>query len=299
MTAQRELAALTRPPAMATERAARASNVLFNNVPSFDHLPAAKRKLALQTHRGFEALMSDTPDGILHYAVTPPHGYGVPRQQLAHLIVKYCQRWHTHLNELLDSITKANGDISDAALLRSRPSDHKAIVNLLALPDDVLWRVYCEIPVDCRPPERPKIERDPNAPPPKKKRRVRMDGTIIMPKRPAPAPAPELAPVLAPVFSDVCWVCCDLCKKWRRIPGKQEDLPDRWACIDHPDKITCDTPEEAMEDDEKWDGATHGREGEPCEGEPCEEACEEASTEDGDSQVDESELWGDEDGDES
>ena len=90
------------------------------------------------------------------------------------------------------------------------------------------------------------------------------------------------------MFDNVCWVCCDLCEKWRRIPGKQADLPDRWACIDHPDNITCDTPEEEMEVDEKWDGETHGREG---------ELCEEASTEEGDSQVDDSELWGEEDDD--
>ena len=47
MTAQRELASLTRPPAMPSERATRVDDILFDNVPSFDHLAKKKHAEAL------------------------------------------------------------------------------------------------------------------------------------------------------------------------------------------------------------------------------------------------------------
>ena len=57
----------------------------------------------------------------------------------------------------------------------------------------------------------------------------------------------------------MCWACCDLCNKWRRVPGKEADLPDRWACCDHPSGcITCETPEEQLDEDEQWDGKVAG-----------------------------------------
>ena len=137
-------------------------------------------------------------------------------------------------------------------------SSKATVVNLLALDDETLWRLYVDIPEQCRPKEKPKVHRPlVGAALKNKKRRIRFDGTIIMPKRPKPE-APPVVPVeQPPVFSEVCWVCCDLCSKWRRIPGNEDDLPERWACIDHPlGNVTCETPEEQMDADEMWDGAT-------------------------------------------
>ena len=85
-----------------------------------------------------------------------------------------------------------------------------------------------------------------------------------MPKRVKPAPAepgvtqpitrePTKRPESAFETVQVCWVMCDKCEKWRRIPGKEEDLPDYWVCTDHPaGNITCATPEEEMDEDEKY-----------------------------------------------
>ena len=244
--------------AAAAKRTVRYNDIVFDNVPSFDHLAKKDRKRALAQHRDWEGGLLTEPDGTLHYSLSGRScGAGLPRQTAAHLIVKYCHRWHTSLNDLLGSITKANGNISDPNLMKSRAGDCTAVVNLLALDNETLWRLYCSIPVDCRPPERPKIERDPNAPPRKLKRRIRFDGTIVMPKRHKPAPA---VPVPFVREVQVCWACCDICEKWRRIPGKEENLPDRWACIDHPaGDVTCETPQEDMDQDEKWDGEMHGR----------------------------------------
>ena len=56
------------------------------------------------------------------------------------------------------------------------------------------------------------------------------------------------------------WVQCDDCEKWRRLWGVDEaDLPDSWTCDDHPDaslgRLSCDTPEEEMDDAEEMDAA--------------------------------------------
>ena len=239
-----------------TKKIEHPDDVLFDNAPLFDHLPRKDRPMALQQHRFFEKLLREQPDDRLHFSLTGEHVLK-PRQTIAHLVVKYCHKHHVPLGDLLTSITKAGGDVAAPALLKSRKSDQKGIVNLLCLENEVLWQVYLSLPNEFKTPVKTKMPIDPTAPR-KQKRRVKFDGTVVMPKRPKLAPAEAAEP--QPVFRDVCWACCDLCDKWRRVPGSEADLPDRWVCGDHPSGcLTCETPEEEMEEEEKWDGETAGR----------------------------------------
>lgn len=240
----------------ATRKNEHPNDILFDNAPLFDKLKRKDRPMALQQHRFFEKLLRQQPDDRLHFSLTGEHVLK-PRQTIAHLIGKYCHKHHMPLADLLSSIAKAGGDIASPALLKSRKSDKKGIVNLLSLEDDALWTLYINLPREFKTPVKPKMPIDPMAPR-KQKRRVKFDGTVVMPKRPKLAPAQAAAP--QPVFQDVCWACCDLCEKWRRVPCKEADLPDRWACCDHPSGcFTCETAEEEMDEEEQWDGKTAGR----------------------------------------
>ena len=280
--------------------------MLFDNVPSFDHLAKKKHAEALAQHRAWEDLLARQPEGLLHNAVSPPHACGLPRQTLAFLIAKYCTRSGTEFDDLMRIIKWLSFDRTclslPARLVQPATSSKATVVNLLALDDETLWRLYVDIPEQCRPKEKPKVHRPlVGAALKTKKRRIRFDGTIIMPKRPKPE-APPVVPVeQPPVFSEVCWVCCDLCSKWRRIPGKEDDLPERWACIDHPlGNVTCETPEEQMDADEMWDGATHGRDDAQAAEDDYDSATESAiaSTDQcQDDAVEESDLFGDGDSD--
>jgi hypothetical protein len=260
--------------------------ISFDNSPDVTHLPADDREAALVQHRLFEGLLLAQPDGVLHRAVAPPHIYGLPRQTLAHLIVKYTHRRRVALDDLLASVTQAGGDPALPGFVVDQT------VNLLALDDDALYKLYMLIPSVNRPPKRAKpvrhdVER-------RRRRRVRFDGTVVL-TRPRPKPAP--------VFRPARWVACDSCGKWRRLLG-QGELPTSWTCGDHPDGITCDTPVEAMEEDEQWDGATEGAtegaaatDSEPSQEpslEPSEMGEGEGEDEGDDDDVDDVDLWGDE-----
>ena len=238
-------------------------DILFDNRPLFDRpgdhfLPREDRGVALQQHRAFEHLLSLFHDDQHHWALTGEHAMK-PRQTIAYLVVKFCLKNHTPLAELLDAITKLGGEVSDPALLGSRKSDKKAIVNLLSLDDEVLWQLYMQLParlVKGRP-EKPRMPVDPMAPKKKQKRRIGFDGKLQVPKKAKPAPAQGGNP--STTYRQVCWACCDICDKWRRVPGSEADLSDTWRCIDHPSGcITCETPEENVEEDEKWNGEIAG-----------------------------------------
>ena len=60
---------------------------------------------------------------------------------------------------------------------------------------------------------------------------------------------------LAVQLEQAVWACCDKCGKWRRVfDTAEEDLPEKWQCVDHPDELTCHDPEDEMDADEQWDG---------------------------------------------
>jgi len=238
-------------------------DILFKNMPSFEHVSHAQRKGCQEQHVMWESELAATSTAILHYSLTgKPSQYGMPRQTVAYLIAEYCRKRHVAHETLLQSITNANGDVGQQGLISPRGGDNKAVFNLHKLSDETMWRVYCSIPVDARPAERPATGPVPTAQRRKDKRRKSgrrdADGKLIKTKE-----APPAAPVLqAPVIveEEVVWACCDGCDKWRRVPGvaSESDLPSPWYCEMHPGSITCDTCEDAMDADEKWTGESTG-----------------------------------------
>ena len=238
-------------------------DILFKNMPSFAHVPHAKRKRCQELHVMWESELAATSTATLHYSLTGKASkYGMPRQTVAYLIAEYCRKRHVAHETLVQSITKANGDVDDPGLISAREGDNKPVFNLHKLSDETMWRVYCSIPVDARPAERPAGR--PAAPPQQRKDRRRKsgrrdaDGNLIRKKEAPPAAPVPQAPVI--VEDDIVWACCDGCDKWRRVPGvsSESDLPSPWYCEMHPGGITCDTCEDAMDADEKWTGESTG-----------------------------------------
>ena len=236
-------------------------DILFKNMPSFEHVPHAKRKRCQELHVMWESELAATSTATLHYSLTGKASkYGMPRQTVAYLIAEYCRKRHVAHETLVQSITNANGAVDDPGLISAREGDNKAVFNLHKLSDDALWRVYCSIPVDARPAERPAGR--PVAPPQQRKDKRRKsgrrdaDGKLIKKNEAPPAaPVPQ-----ALVEQEIVWACCDGCDKWRRVPGvaSESDLPSPWYCEMHPGSITCDTCEDAMDADEKWTGESTG-----------------------------------------
>ena len=202
--------------------------LVFDNKPSFEHLAVETRTLALAQHREFERNMSKVPLDCLKHAVELPHNDIFLRQQVAYLITQYFETFKVPLETVMDIIVKANNGILNPSLVSSCHSNHFTFVNLLTLSNETLWRVYCATPLDYRSPSHLKREHKQ--------------------KRAAPA-SPNVS------VADSAWVCCDQCCKWRRIELNRK-LPPTWTCKDHPNNITCLTPEESMEEGEYWNGHT-------------------------------------------
>jgi hypothetical protein len=225
------------------------NDIVFNSMPTFEHVDFRLRHRAQEQHTMWINELKNQPVSVLHYSLTGKLTK-MPRQTVCYLIEDYCLKTHVSHETLNMSITQAGGDISVAGLVSSRRSDNAAVYNLHTLGDDALWRVYCSIPDQHRPAERPKpLPRAPR--PPKVKRGGNMRAR-------AAAAAAAAGPVT--VEEDIVWACCDKCDRWRRVPdvATEEDLPSPWFCTMHPGCITCDTPEEQMDADEKWSGDTNG-----------------------------------------
>lgn len=224
-------------------------DVKFSNVPSFAHVEPRHRALCLKQHREFEKQLRETDEGLLHFALTGRH-VDARRQHLAFLISKYITKFHVPYEDVFESLRQQGGDavLSTPNLVTSAKSGvGDAVINLLALPDQVLWNLYVAVPEQFRPPERPKPEprvaqaRAPRGRPPKIKIDHRASGKLTA------------------TLKQITWACCDSCGKWRRLFGtSEEELPESWTCLMHPDGITCEIVEEQMDADEAWDEEVRG-----------------------------------------
>lgn len=248
----------------------RVSLICFNNAPRLKEVRPADREQCLKRHRDWEVLCSDTPPGTLHHCVLQARNRNVIyRQTVAWLIAQYCTKHRLAEETLVKSITDAwlaspDGGAGSKSFHKTRAEDGRKEFNLLKLDDDTLWEVYCAIPADARraePPKPPPEHRE--RPPRKKARRGERRGGVKSAIKSATVSTKEggdgMLLTLNVVFEKATWICCDLCEKWRRVPGvREEDIPEKWCCDMHPDNITCDVPEEPMEEDEKWSGEMSG-----------------------------------------
>jgi len=222
------------------------NDIIFGNVPDFAHVPSKLRSEALLRHRQWEAELAHTSRVSLHRTVYQRKDGWIPRQTTAWLIAQYCAKTHVSYDTLMSTITKANGDVGTPGLLTARATDNKGVVNLHKLDSATMYRLYCEIPAEHRP--HLVVQQAVRAPRPVKLKKGQK------PKLPALVNPHEMVPII--VEEQVTWVGCDACGKWRRLVGVDEkSVADKWWCNMHPGGcITCDTPEESMDQDEKWDG---------------------------------------------
>lgn len=211
-------------------------DIIFSNVPSFAHLPERSRAKARQLHHAWEADLAAQPLVVLHRSLAREFKE-LPRQTVCWLIAHYCTKMHVSYDTLKYSIVRSNGDLNTPGLVITRQFDGVEIFNLHKLNDDTLWRVYCEIPEEHRP----------RRPPPSSPKRRKQEQTGL--------------PVAQHTNLEelVVWACCDKCDKWRRLFNTaQEDVSQPWFCSMHPDELTCEDPEEQMDNEEKWSGLTDG-----------------------------------------
>jgi hypothetical protein len=227
----------------------------FDNVPDLSHVGAgARRATALKQYRQWEDQLAKTPMSTLHYQLTGKFPYGLHRETVAFVTAKYCTKNTVSFESLMTSVQEAGGQPNIKGLVTTRRSDLKPVVNLLALPDNVLWGVYCSIPDHHRQAEKP--PKPPRSPRPSD---LKARCTIGKKKKPRFAPKAIHLAEATPVEEMFVWVCCDACSKWRRLFNTTEDeVPDKWHCSSHPDDLRCDDPEDEMEDGEKWDGEMRG-----------------------------------------
>lgn len=233
------------------------SSIAFANMPEYSHLHSNVLAACKQQHLQWQSVLAETPLGYLHRSCA---GLTVgkdklPRQTLAWLIEEYVHRHRVTIETLLNTIMRANGDIHASGLMWRTGREQKPCINLHVLPDDTLYRVYNTIPSHHRPVETPQEPREPREQKPRKinrfagRRRDHFGRLIPLPKV-KPLPAEEV---------QFTWAQCDCCDKWRRLFNTaEEDLPEQWKCADHPDGITCDTPEDVMDVEEQWDGKVRG-----------------------------------------
>ena len=224
--------------------------VRFNNVPDVSSFTQATRARVLQQHSQWTTLLAGQPRETLLSSCYVHTDGTIPRQTAAWLVEEYCKKQKVEYQTMFDCITASNGDLQDPKLITNDDAGN-AYINLLALDDPTLWRVYQQIPAHQRqahpPPERP-----PQAPRPVG--RPRKHWCAQPPPRtllePPPQP-PEPPPI---VEVEVFWACCDKCSKWRRVPAEPEG--DYWECSAI--LVSCDQPEDGMDEDEKWTGEVKG-----------------------------------------
>ena len=223
------------------------NDIIFSNIPDFSHVAVKGRHSAANQHAAWESELACESRVNLHRSIYPRKDGWIPRQTCAWLISQYCAKTHVSYETLMNTISKANGDIDTAGLLTLRPTDNKGVVNLQKLANETMYRLYCEIPHEHRP------QQAPDAGPCLNKKQE-----LEIAQKPALVNPHEMVQVI--VEEKVTWVGCDACSKWRRVVGMAEDaVPEKWWCNMHPSGcITCDTPEDTMEYDEKWNGEVAG-----------------------------------------
>jgi hypothetical protein len=190
--------------------------VQFKNVPNVSSATPTRRKRLLEQNQQWRAFMVDQPIKQLHRGCYVYKNGTIPRQTVAWLVEDYCKRQKVEYQTVFDCITASNGDIQEPTLVTTDDAG-TVYINLLALDDPTLWRVYQQIP-------------------------AHQQGAH---------PPPQRSPI---VEVEVFWACCDNCSKWRRVPAKPEG--ECWSCSAI--LVSCDHPEDAMDDDEKWSGDVRG-----------------------------------------
>ena len=242
------------------------NSILFRNMPDYSHLSTKNRESAELRHEQWEWTLEDVNPGFLHRSCASLNlnKDKVPRQTMAWLIADFCDKHNLSHTTLCDYITRANEDIHMEGLMWRRDPDQRPCFNLHKLTDQGLYRIYTEIPEHLRPVAKP--DQEPRAPKERtlssyeKKRLLKKEQKDArVNKMQQKLEAKYLASLPPPVEENFAWVQCDACDKWRRLMNtKEEDLPEQWECKLHPDGITCQTAEDAMDDGEQWDGNTKG-----------------------------------------
>lgn len=224
--------------------------VRFKNVPDVSSFTQSTRKRVLEQHHQWSSLLAEQPREALHRSCYVHRDGTIPRQTAAWLVEEYCKKQKVEYQTMFDCITASNGDLEDPKLIANDDAGN-AYINLLALDAPTLWRVYQQIPEDHRqahpPPEPPPQAPRPVGRPRKHFCRQPPPRTLLEP----PPPPPEPPPI---VEVEVFWACCDKCSKWRRVPAEPEG--DYWECSAI--LISCDQPEDGMDEDEKWTGDVKG-----------------------------------------
>lgn len=226
--------------------------IQFDNLPNLAHVAPGDRFQALRAYRDWQECLDAMPVSELHWQLTGGFPDGFQRTTCASLIAKFYNNQKLTYALLFDDLTASAGEaiLSTPGLITNQKNGGYATVNLLTLTDEVLWKLYINAPAHLRQAERPVRPKEERAPKERKPRKGQ--GTKLKFKR------GKSGDFTAQVtYEQAVWACCDQCEKWRRIFGttEGEGLPAKWYCSMHPDgDITCETPEEAMDAEEKWDG---------------------------------------------
>jgi hypothetical protein len=221
----------------------------FNNVPDVSSFSQSTRKRVLEQHNQWCDLLSGQPRETLHRSCYVSKDGAIPRQTAAWLVEEYCKRQKVEYQTVFDCITASNGDLEDPKLI-TNDEPGNVHINLLALDNPTLWRVYQQVPVHQRQ-AHPPAERPPQAPRPMGRPRKQPPQRTMLEPPPEPPQPLEPPPI---VEVEVFWACCDKCSKWRRVPTEPEG--DYWECSAI--LLSCDQPEDGMDDDEKWTGEVKG-----------------------------------------
>jgi len=242
------------------------NSIIFRNMPDYSHLLTKDRESAELRHEQWEWTLEDVNPGFLHRSCASLNlnKDTVPRQTMAWLIADFCDKHNLSHTTLCEYITRANEDVQKEGLMWRRETDQRPCFNLHKLSSQGLYRIYTEIPEHMRPVEKPSLEQ--RAPKErtlnsyeKKRLRKKEQKDARVSKLQQKLEAKYLASLPPPVEENFAWVQCDACDKWRRLMNtKEEDVPEQWECKLHPDGITCQTAEDAMDDGEQWDGNTKG-----------------------------------------
>lgn len=227
----------------------------FDNLPNLAHVAPGNRFQALRAYRDWEECVDAMPTSELHWQLTGAFPNGFQRTTCASLIAKFYNNQKLTYALLFDDLQASAGEaiLSTPGLITNQKNGGRATINLLTLTDAVLWQLYINAPAHLRQAERPVRPKEARTERVPKERKLRKgQGTKLKFKR------GNLGDFTAQVtYEQTVWACCDQCEKWRRIFGTSEGegLPAKWYCSMHPDgDVTCETPEEALEAEEKWDG---------------------------------------------
>lgn len=216
----------------------------FKNVPDASSFSQAARKRVLHQHEQWLSLLESQSRDVLHRSCYVNAEGDIPRQTVAWLIEDFCTKQKVEYNTVFNCITASNGDLQDPKLIM-KDDVGSAYINLLVLDNPTLWRVYRQIPEHQR-------EVQPSDDRPRLVGRPRKDIHLTQ-SEPFPPPRTLLEPPHI-VEIEEFWACCDKCSKWRRVPAEPEG--DQWECSSI--LISCDQPEDNMDDDEKWSGEVKG-----------------------------------------